>query len=72
MIHYTDFITRKPRFTRGIFVRWERGGILNEWGAIVSRHRSTLFIPQYLLSAQIKATLPPIPNDTEEQNNAKV
>jgi len=67
--HYKDFDTGKPRWTRGKFLRWGRGGLLNAWYAVFVLPRSGfLYIPDYCLRADTKAALPPIPKvDSEKE-----
>ena len=63
MIHYRDFITKRKRFTRGKFVRWDQAGPLNAWGIVVRREHSSLFIPYYLISSESLLKLPPKPKE---------
>lgn len=58
---YMDFLTRKKRYTRGQFVRWERGGVLNAYGAIFKTRMTIIFVPYYLLTSETIAKLPPVP-----------
>lgn len=62
-IYYKDFATRKRKWTAGKFIHWDRGGILNAWGAIVERRASILFIPRYLIERESLAKLPPLPGE---------
>jgi len=62
-IYYKDFITGKRKWTAGKFICWDRGGILNAYGAIVKRQCSILFIPYYLLEKETKSKLPSLPED---------
>lgn len=56
---YKDFDTGKIRFTRGRFVQWYRGGILNAWYAVFERKSDTLFIPEYCLTPETDRLLSP-------------
>ena len=58
---YRDFVTRKPKFTRGTFSNWTRGGPLNAWYATFKRGRSVLFIPEYCLTTETRDNIPPQP-----------
>jgi len=62
-IYYKDFITGKRHWTSGKFLRWQRGGILNVFGAVVCREKSVLFIPCYLIEKESLAELPPLDQD---------
>jgi len=62
-IYYRYFVTRKLHFTRRRFVEWQRGGILNEWGAVLVSKGGAMFIPVYLLTKESCALLPPIPGE---------
>ncbi len=64
-IYYRDFVTRKLHFTRRIFIEWQRGGILNGWGAVLASRGGVMFIPVYLLTKEARALLPPIPDEDE-------
>jgi len=62
-ICYRDFVTRKLHFTHRKFVEWQRGGILNGWGAVLVSRSGWMFIPVYLLTKEALALLPPIPDE---------
>ena len=64
--YYKDFCTEKIRYTRGKFAGWQRGGILNAWGAIFMREASVLFIPHYLLTKESLAMLPSLDENKEK------
>jgi len=64
-IYYRDFITRKLHYTRRQFIKWQRGGILNGWGAVLASRGGAMFIPVYLLTKEALALLPPIPDEDE-------
>ncbi len=58
---YKDLMSGKIHKTSGKFVQWQRGGILNAWGAVFQHRRSVMFVPRYLLTAESLAKLPPLP-----------
>lgn len=60
---YKDFETRKIRYTRGKFLHWQRGGLLNAWGAVFACHSSIVFVPEYLLTPETRAAIPERPRD---------
>jgi len=61
MYTYKDFVTGKTKRTRGKFHEWQRGGILNVWGAVFLNRCSALFIPFYCLTDETKQRIPPRP-----------
>lgn len=55
---FKDFITGKPRFTRGQFVGWtEPTGLLKVKYAIFQRRASKLFVPEYLLTRETREAI---------------
>lgn len=60
MITYTEFPSGKVKRTRGVFVRWERGGLVGFVYAVVQRKASVLFIPRHDIAAESLAELPPV------------
>lgn len=60
---YKDFVTRKPKFTKGKFSNWTRGGPLNAWYAVFVRRSSVLYIPEYCLTTETRKSIPPQPNE---------
>lgn len=65
-IYFRDIATGKRRYTMGQFIKWQRGGILNTFGAVIERSASVLFIPRYLIEKATLATLPPLPEGATE------
>ena len=61
MIIYKDFATGRKRRTNGRFVRWEKGGPLNELYAIIELPRSVLMIPRYCMTVESRLELPDVP-----------
>lgn len=58
---YKDFITGKPRYTRGKFIGWsEPAGPLGVRYAGFLRQVTLLWIPHYLLTPTTKADLPAV------------
>ena len=56
MIRYKDFVTGKPKFTRGTFRKWtDPQGPLGVRYAIITLPRSELLIPAYCLTAESRA-----------------
>ena len=51
---YKDFATGKAKFTRGMFVGWQRGGPLNANYAVFQNRRSTVYVPEYCLTRETK------------------
>jgi len=49
---YKDFVTGKPKWTRGRFIGWERGGPLNAKYAVFQLPRSELYVPHYCLTKE--------------------
>lgn len=62
---YKDILTGRARFTRGRFIGWQRGGLLNVWHAGFERRRSAIFVPEYLLTPETMQALPPRPPQGE-------
>jgi len=60
---YRDFETLKLKWTRGHFVKWTRGGIMNAWYALFARPRSVLFIPEHLLTPETRKRIPGHPKE---------
>lgn len=56
---YRDFESGRLRWTRGRFQNWQRGGLLNAWHAVFVRKGDALLVPEYCLTAETKAALPP-------------
>ena len=52
-------------YTRGKFIGWQRGGLLNVWHAGFERRRSAIFVPEYLLTPETMQALPPRPAQGE-------
>lgn len=55
---YTDFVTGKPKWTRGEFKGWTKGGPLGAKYAVFQRSRSVLYIPAYCLTVETRQSLP--------------
>lgn len=51
---YKDFVTGKPKFTRGRFICWQKGGPLNAKYAVFQLPRSELYVPIYCLTDEAK------------------
>ena len=68
-ICYRDFITGRLHYTRRQFLEWQRGGVLNAWGAVFVSRCGAMFIPVYLLTKESRALLPPPPIPEEKENN---
>ena len=64
---FRDFVTGKPRYTQGRFVQWLKGGPLNAWYAVFQNPATALLVPEYLLSKDSKAQLPPHDESPIEQ-----
>ena len=62
-IYYHDFVTGELHYTRRKFIKWQRGGIMNAWGAVLASRGGAMFIPVYLLTRESRDMLPPIPED---------
>ena len=55
---YKDFVTGKPKWTRGQFREWtDRQGPLNARYAVIERGRSALLIPEYCLTPESKRAI---------------
>ncbi len=55
---YTDFVTGKQRYTRGKFIEWTKPtGLLNARFAHFWIGKSSLFVPEYLLSKESKEVI---------------
>ena len=66
--YFKDFDTGKIRYTKGKFAGWQRGGIINIWGAVFMRDASMLFIPHYLLTRETLANLPSLNEHKKKLN----
>lgn len=55
---YRDFVTGRPRWTRAPFVGWFKDG-LGIWRAVFARRHEDLLIPEYCLTKETKAAIPP-------------
>jgi hypothetical protein len=49
------------RRTNGEFVKWTRGGFMGGPGALFKTKWFALFVPEYLLTAETLAAIPPKP-----------
>jgi len=65
MYTYKDFETGDIKRTRGEFLKWQRGGVLNAWGVVFKNPRSVLFVPEYLLTAETRERIPKRPGEGE-------
>jgi hypothetical protein len=54
---YKDITTGRTRFTRGVFVGWQTGGLLNVKHAEFHTQRGCLFVPEYCLTPETKKQL---------------
>ena len=61
MFTYKDFVTGKIHYTRGKFSNWTRGGPLNAWYAVFNTRKTHVCIPEYLLTPETRAAIPPKP-----------
>lgn len=67
---YKDIVTGKIHWTRCRFAGWTRGGIINAWYAVFARRNYDLLVPEYLLTKETYAALPPKPKEViDEQAN---
>lgn len=57
MYRFKDFETGKPRWTKGKFVGWKKGGRFEIWYAIFETRCSVLWIPEYLLTKETKVKI---------------
>jgi len=68
MYTYKDFVTGRIKRTRGKFYGWsERTGPLHVRYAMFQNPRGWVNVPAYLLTAETKAAIPPMPRGQEQE-----
>ena len=59
---YRDFVTGRPRWTRGKFIEWYKDG-WGIWRAVFARKSDVLLMPEYCMTKETKAVIPPHEED---------
>jgi len=68
---YRSMMDKKIHYTTRIFSGWQRGGILNAWGAIFASKGGGHWIPEYLLTKETLAAITPKPYDPAAREEAE-